>query len=126
MFYHIFYEYLDINLFKYITFRGFYALITAFLLSLVLAPHIINNLKEFQNKKGGYVREDTPDWHQLKKHTPTMGGVLILIVVLITSLLWSRLDNLYFWITLLTFISFGFIGFFDDYVKVKNKKGISS
>ncbi|MCX7760635.1 MAG: phospho-N-acetylmuramoyl-pentapeptide-transferase [Hydrogenothermaceae bacterium] len=126
MFYHIFYEHFDINLFKYITFRGFYALITAFLLSLILAPPIINRLKEFQNKKGGYVREDTPDWHQMKKHTPTMGGVLILIVVFLTSLLWSRLDNLYFWITLLIFLSFGLIGFFDDYIKVKNKKGISS
>lgn len=126
MFYHLFYEYFDINLFKYITFRGFYALITAFFLSLLFGPYVINKLKEFQNKKGGYVREDTPDWHQMKKYTPTMGGVLILIVVFVTFLLWSRLDNLYSWLAVITFISFGLIGFFDDFVKVKNKKGISS
>lgn len=126
MFYHLFYEYLDINLFKYITFRAFYALITAFFLSLVFGPYVINKLKEFQNKKGGYVREDTPDWHKVKKYTPTMGGVLILMVVAITFILWSRLDSLYSWITLFTFLSFGLIGFFDDFIKVKNKKGISS
>lgn len=126
MFYHLFYEYFDINLFKYITFRGFYALITAFLLSLLFGPYVINKLKEFQNKKGGYVREDTPDWHKMKKYTPTMGGVLILIVVSVTFLLWSRLDILYPWLALFTFLSFGLIGFFDDFIKIKNKKGISS
>lgn len=126
MFYHLFYEYLDINLFKYITFRGFYALITAFFISLLFGPHLIEKLKKFQNKKGGYVREDTPDWHQVKKHTPTMGGVLILFVVILTNMIWSRLDNFYIWLTLLTFVSFGLIGFLDDYVKIKNKKGISS
>lgn len=126
MFYHLFYEYLDVNLFKYITFRGFYALITAFFLSLLLGPYVIQRLKEFQNKKGGYVRQDTPDWHQMKRHTPTMGGVLILIVVFFTFVMWSRLDNIYAWLILMTFLSFGMIGFFDDFVKIKNKKGISS
>ncbi|MCX7738095.1 MAG: phospho-N-acetylmuramoyl-pentapeptide-transferase [Hydrogenothermaceae bacterium] len=126
MFYHILYEYFDINLFKYITFRGFYALITAFFLSLLFGPYLIDRLKEFQNKRGGYVREDTPDWHRMKKHTPTMGGVLVLIVVFITFLMWSRLDNLYSWLVLITFLSFGAIGFFDDFVKIRNKKGISS
>ncbi len=126
MFYHIFYEYLDINLFKYITFRGFYALFTAFLISIIIGPYIINRLKVFQNKEGGYVREYTPDWHQMKKHTPTMGGVLIIIVVLLTSLLWCRLDNLYIWLLLFTFLSFGTIGFADDYKKIKDKKGLSS
>lgn len=126
MFYHILYEYFDINLFKYITFRGFYALITAFFLSLLFGPYLIDRLKEFQNKRGGYVREDTPDWHRMKKHTPTMGGVLVIVVVFITFLMWSRLDNLYGWLVLITFLSFGAIGFFDDFVKIRNKKGISS
>lgn len=126
MFYHILYEYFDINLFKYITFRGFYALITAFLLSLLFGPYLIDRLKGFQNKRGGYVREDTPDWHRMKKHTPTMGGVLVIVVVFITFLMWSRLDNLYGWLVLITFLSFGAIGFFDDFVKIRNKKGISS
>lgn len=126
MFYHLLYEYFDVNLFKYITFRGFYALITAFFLSLLFGPYVIDKLKEFQNKKGGYVREDTPDWHQMKKYTPTMGGVLILIIVSVTFLLWGRLDNLYSWLALFTLTSFGLIGFFDDFIKIKNKKGISS
>ncbi|WP_299237995.1 phospho-N-acetylmuramoyl-pentapeptide-transferase [Sulfurihydrogenibium sp.] len=126
MFYHLFYEHFDINLFKYITFRGFYALITAFFISLLIGPYVINKLKIFQNKQGGYVREDTPDWHQMKKHTPTMGGVMILIVVSLTSLLWCRLDNLYVWLLILTFLSFGLIGFIDDYKKIKDKKGLSS
>ncbi len=126
MFYHIFYNYLDINLFKYITFRGFYALLTAFLISIIIGPYIINKLKIFQNKEGGYVREYTPDWHQMKKHTPTMGGVLIIVVVFLTSLLWCRLDNLYIWLLLFTFLSFGAIGFIDDYKKIKDKKGLSS
>ncbi|WP_028950469.1 phospho-N-acetylmuramoyl-pentapeptide-transferase [Sulfurihydrogenibium subterraneum] len=126
MFYHLFYEYLDINIFKYITFRGFYALLTAFFISLVLGPYVIERLKVFQNKQGGYVRQDTPDWHQIKKHTPTMGGVLILLSVLFTSVLWCRLDNIYIWLLMFTFLSFGFIGFLDDYKKVKDKKGLSS
>jgi len=126
MFYHIFYEYLDVNIFKYITFRGFYALLTAFFISLILGPYIIERLKVFQNKQGGYVRQDTPDWHQIKKHTPTMGGVLILLSVLFTSLLWCRLDNVYIWLLMFTFLSFGLIGFLDDYKKIKDKKGLSS
>jgi phospho-N-acetylmuramoyl-pentapeptide-transferase len=126
MFYHLFYEYLDLNIFKYITFRGFYALLTAFFISLILGPYIIDKLKVFQNKQGGYVRQDTPDWHQMKKYTPTMGGVLILLSVLLSSLLWCRLDNLYVWLLIITFMSFGFIGFLDDYKKIKDKKGLSS
>ena len=126
MFYHLFYEYLDVNIFKYITFRGFYALLTAFFISLILGPYVIEKLKVFQNKQGGYVRQDTPDWHQIKKHTPTMGGVLILLSVLFTSILWCRLDNIYIWLLMFTFLSFGLIGFLDDYKKVKDKKGLSS
>lgn len=126
MFYHIFYEYLDLNIFKYITFRGFYALLTAFFISLILGPYIIEKLKVFQNKQGGYVRQDTPDWHQMKKYTPTMGGVLILLSVLLASFLWCRLDNIYVWLLIITFLLFGFIGFLDDYKKIKDKKGLSS
>jgi len=91
-----------------------------------LGPYIIERLKVFQNKQGGYVRQDTPDWHQIKKHTPTMGGVLILLSVLFTSLLWCRLDNVYIWLLMFTFLSFGLIGFLDDYKKIKDKKGLSS
>jgi phospho-N-acetylmuramoyl-pentapeptide-transferase len=126
MLYHIFYQLLDINLFKYITFRAFYALITSFAISLILGPYVIRRLKVFQYKKGGYVREYTPDTHIAKKHTPTMGGVLIVLSVVISSLLWCRLDNFYVWITLFVLISFAFIGGLDDYIKIKTKKGLSS
>ena len=126
MFYHILYQYFDINLFKYVTFRSFSALLTSFFLSLIIAPYIIQKLKHFQSKKGGYVRQYTPQTHQEKKHTPTMGGILIIIVVLLSSLLWCRLDNVYVWIVIFTFLSFGILGAIDDYIKIKNKKGISS
>ncbi len=126
MLYHIFYQLLDINLFKYITFRAFYALITSFLISLILGPYIIRRLKVFQYKKGGYVRQYTPDTHVAKKHTPTMGGILIVLSVVISSLLWCRLDNFYVWITLFVLISFSVIGGLDDYIKIKHKTGLST
>ncbi|WP_457638990.1 phospho-N-acetylmuramoyl-pentapeptide-transferase [Persephonella sp.] len=126
MLYHLLYQFLDINLFKYITFRGFYALITSFLISLVVGPYIISRLKVLQKKEGGYVREYTPDGHQLKKHTPTMGGILIVVAVLVSTLLWCRLDNFYIWIVLFALLSFAVLGGWDDYKKIKTKKGISS
>ncbi|WP_029522163.1 phospho-N-acetylmuramoyl-pentapeptide-transferase [Persephonella sp. KM09-Lau-8] len=126
MLYHIFYQLFDINLFKYITFRGFYALITSFLISLVIGPYIIQKLKVFQKKEGGYVRDYTPEWHELKKYTPTMGGILIIITVLFSSLLWCRLDNFYVWIVIFALLSFALIGGWDDYLKITRKKGISS
>jgi len=126
MLYHLLYQYFDLNLFKYVTFRGFGALITSFFLSYFFAPYLIKFLKKFQNKEGGYVREYTPETHQQKKYTPTMGGILILTSVTLSSLLWCRLDNIYVWLTLFTFISFGLIGFIDDFIKIKNKKGLSS
>ncbi len=126
MLYHLLYQYFDINLFKYITFRGFYALITSFLISLIIGPYIISRLKLFQKKEGGYVRQYTPDGHELKKHTPTMGGILIVLSVLISALLWCRLDNFYVWITVFSMLSFALLGGWDDYKKIKTKKGISS
>ena len=124
MFYHIFYEWFDINIFKYITFRGFYALITSFFISLLLGPYIIEKLKKFQNKEGGYVREYTPESHEVKKYTPTMGGLLIIISVFLSSILWCRLDNLWVLTILITMLSFFFIGALDDYLKVKHKTGL--
>jgi phospho-N-acetylmuramoyl-pentapeptide-transferase len=124
--YHLLYQYFDINIFKYVTFRGFSALLTSFFLSLIIAPYLIQKLKKFQNKEGGYVREYTPQTHEVKKYTPTMGGVLILIVVLLSSILWCKLDNFYFWVVIFTFLSFGILGLIDDYIKIKNKKGLST
>ena len=126
MLYHLLYELFDINLFKYITFRGFYALITSFAISLILGPYIIRRLKVFQYKEGGYIREYTPDTHVAKKHTPTMGGILIILSVIISSLLWCRLDNFYIWLVIFILVSFAFLGGLDDYKKITTKKGIST
>ena len=121
MFYHLLYQFLDINLFKYITFRGFYALVTSFLISLIIGPYIISRLKMFQDKEGGYVREFTPDGHEVKKYIPTMGGILIIISVLISVFLWCRLDNYFVWILIFAMVSYALLGGWDDYKKIKTK-----
>jgi len=126
MLYWLLYEEFHINVFKYITFRSFFAFLTAFFLSLALGPYVIRKLKEFQEKAGGYVREYTPETHSRKKFTPTMGGVLIVFSVIVSSLLWCRLDNFYVLITITTMFIFGLIGFADDYLKLKTKKGLST
>ncbi|WP_457623813.1 phospho-N-acetylmuramoyl-pentapeptide-transferase [Persephonella sp.] len=125
MLYHLLYEIFDINLFKYITFRGFYALITSFAISLILGPYIIRRLKIFQYKEGGYVREYTPDTHIAKKHTPTMGGILIILSVIVSALLWCRLDNFFVWLVIYVLVSFAVLGGLDDYKKITVKKGLS-
>ncbi len=124
MLYHLLYQYFDINLFKYITFRGFLALLTAFFLSLVVYPYIIKKLKAIQRLKGGYKREFL-DNHASKKYTPSMGGVLIGITVFISSILWCRFDNFFIWVVLFVLISFGLLGFVDDWKKLNKKTGIS-
>ncbi len=126
MFYHIFYEWFDINIFKYITFRGFYALITAFVISLIIGPRLILELKKFQKKEGGYIREYTPESHEVKKYTPTMGGLLIIVSVFLSSILWCRLDNLWVLTILITMLSFFFIGALDDYLKIRFKTGLKT
>ena len=126
MFYYFLYEILDINLFKYITFRGFLALLTSFAVVYFIAPPIINFLAKLQNKEGGYRRKYTPDTHEVKKNTPTMGGIIIILSVLITSLLWCNINNIYIITVLFTFLTFGFIGILDDYLKIKYKTGLSS
>ncbi|GAB6065461.1 phospho-N-acetylmuramoyl-pentapeptide-transferase [Aquifex pyrophilus] len=113
------------NVFKYITFRSFTATLIAFFITLLLSPAFIERLKKIQGIFGGYVREYTPETHQSKKYTPTMGGIVILIVLLISSLLLMRWDVRHTWVVLFSLLSFGLIGLWDDYVKLKNKKGIS-
>lgn len=103
------------NVFKYITFRTAYALITSFLLALILGPYIINLLRNLhiQQKTKGY----EPERHKIKEGTPTMGGVLIIISVSISTILWSDLRNPYVWIVIFVFLTTGFLGFYDDYKK---------
>ena len=109
------------NLFRYITFRAGGAFFTALILSFILGQPLINWLKHKQ-KKGQPIREDGPENHIIAKAgTPTMGGVLILGTLLISTLLWARSDNAYVWIVLLVTAGFGLIGFADDYLKVSKQ-----
>jgi len=106
------------NLFRYITFRAGGAFFTALILSFIFGQPLINWLKKKQ-KKGQPIRADGPQSHIIAKAgTPTMGGVLILGTLLVSTVLWARSDNPYVWITLLVTAGFGLIGFADDYLKV--------
>ena len=115
------------NLFRYLTFRAGGAVITALILSFVLGPSLIRWLKKKQGE-GQPIREDGPESHLLtKRGTPTMGGVLILFSLTVSTLLWADLSNLYVWTVLLVTGGFGLIGFADDYLKLtkRNTKGLS-
>ena len=115
------------NLFRYITFRAGGAFFTALIFGFLFGRPLINLLRRRQ-KNGQPIRDDGPESHMLTKTgTPTMGGVLILGALIVSSLLWTRLDNLYIWITLFVTVSFGLIGFVDDYRKVTqmSHEGIS-
>ncbi|MDQ6678462.1 MAG: phospho-N-acetylmuramoyl-pentapeptide-transferase [Acidobacteriota bacterium] len=110
------------RLFRYVTIRTTFASITAFLLCVILGPVLIRKLREFQI--GQYIREEGPKSHQKKAGTPTMGGVLIVISIVIPTLLWADLRYLYVWIAILALLAFAAIGFVDDYAKVKNQKNL--
>lgn len=114
------------NVFRYITFRTFGAAITAVVLALWLGPWFIRFLQAKQ--MGQVVRDDGPQSHLTKSGTPTMGGVLILTCLSISTILWGDITSPGVWIALLTTLAFGFIGFMDDYLKVskKNVKGLSA
>ena len=117
-------NYSFLNVFRYITFRTIYATLTALILSLLLGYWIIPRLARLQI--GQYIREDGPPNHKNKVGTPTMGGSFILISVLISSILWMDLKNMYVWLVLLVTLLFGAIGFLDDYLKLirKSSKGL--
>jgi phospho-N-acetylmuramoyl-pentapeptide-transferase len=114
------------NLFKYITFRAGGACLTALVVSFWFGPKLIRMLKKMQ-RQGQPIRLDGPERHLIeKKGTPTMGGVLILLALLISTLLWADLDNGYVWATLFVTIGYGALGFADDYMKLtkRNTKGV--
>lgn len=129
MLYHLLYPlHVDLpvfNVFKYITFRTIYSVLTALALCFILGPALIRALSRYQI--GQPVRTDGPESHYGKKGTPTMGGVLILFAILVASLLWADLTSHYVWVVITTVVGFGAIGFWDDYLKVirKNPKGLS-
>lgn len=112
------------NVFSYLTFRSILGILTSLLLSLYLGPKLIARLQKMQI--GQVVRGDGPESHFSKKGTPTMGGLLILGAVLLSTLLWANLENKYVWVVLFVLVSFGWIGFVDDYRKVirKDPKGL--
>ncbi|MEE4237527.1 MAG: phospho-N-acetylmuramoyl-pentapeptide-transferase [Anderseniella sp.] len=126
MFYHLFLELADqvsaLNVFRYITFRTGGALMTALLLSFLFGPKLISQMRVKQGK-GQPIREDGPARHLIEKQgTPTMGGLMILASVLVSTLLWADLSNLYVWTVLFVTMGFGAIGFYDDYLKVTRAK----
>jgi phospho-N-acetylmuramoyl-pentapeptide-transferase len=115
------------NLFRYITFRSGAACMTALLVSFILGPPLIRWLKSVQGY-GQPIRLDGPERHLLeKKGTPTMGGLLILFALIISTLLWVDLRNLYVWAVMFVTVSYGALGFWDDYLKVtkRNSRGVS-
>jgi phospho-N-acetylmuramoyl-pentapeptide-transferase len=113
------------NVFRYLTFRSFMALISALVISLVIGPWIIARLRASQHG-GETIREDTPERHRTKKGTPTMGGVIILVSLLVSTLLWANLRNRYIWVIVLATAGFGLIGVWDDAVKLRTRKGVSA
>ena len=129
MLYHLLYPLKTVfggfNVFRYITFRTIFAVLTALLICLVVGSWFIRKLRELQI--GQYIREDGPQSHFNKKGTPTMGGLMIIFALLLTTLLWTDLVNPYIWLLSLVALGFALIGFFDDYLKVikKQNKGLS-
>lgn len=123
MLYHLLYPlsayYSPLNIFRYITFRTGGAIITAFIIVFFFSPYVIGKMKVFSMKQT--IRDDGPGRHLKKEGTPTMGGVLILGAVVITCLLWGNFNNLYMVVCLFAIISFGVLGFVDDFLKVVKK-----
>ncbi|MGB9428980.1 MAG: phospho-N-acetylmuramoyl-pentapeptide-transferase [Gammaproteobacteria bacterium] len=113
------------NVFSYLTFRAILGVLTALLLSFFIGPGMIRRLSLRQI--GQRVRNDGPQSHLAKAGTPTMGGTLILVTIIVTTLLWSDLRNRYVWILIGVTVGFGLIGFADDYKKLvlKNSKGLA-
>ena len=114
------------NLFRYLTFRTGAAIMTSLIISFVIGPHVIRWLKYTQSE-GQPIRDDGPESHLItKKGTPTMGGLMMLFSVFVSTLLWADVTNDYVWIVLCVTMGYGLIGFTDDYLKVsqKNTKGL--
>ncbi len=127
MLYHLFYEQLfqyfsPFRVFGYITFRTAFASMTALGLGLILGPWLIRKLRDFQI--GQFIREDGPVSHHDKAGTPTMGGLLITVSIVLPTLLWANLTNIYIWIALFGLVGFGGIGFLDDYTKIRRGQNL--
>ena len=130
MLYYLFYEILRhvhssmawLRVFEYVIFRAAVATLTAMLISLVFGPYLIRKLRELQI--GQYIREEGPKSHQKKQGTPTMGGILILSSVVISTVCWMDLSSINVWLAVFSVLAFGAIGFADDYLKVAKKNNL--
>src|SRR5438128_1270800 len=110
------------RVFRYITFRTAFASLTALFLCIALGPWLIGKLRQFQI--GQFIREEGPKSHQKKAGTPTMGGVLIIISIVVPTLLWADLSYAYVWIAIAAVLGYGWIGFLDDYAKVTRRRNL--
>jgi phospho-N-acetylmuramoyl-pentapeptide-transferase len=108
------------NVFRYITFRSAWAALTALVISFIFGPWLIERMRRI--KLGQYIREEGPKSHQQKAGTPTMGGILINVAIIIPTILWADILNPYIWIILFVTFAYGVIGFVDDYRKLIRKK----
>src|SRR5215210_7391569 len=135
MIYYIFYELIfghfkdrewylvkGLNVFQYVTFRTAWAAITALLMSLLFGRQVIGRLKSWNI--GQQIREEGPQAHIAKRDTPTMGGLLVIASVVISTLLWARLSSFYVWIIVFSTLAFGAVGFADDYLKLVRRRSL--
>jgi phospho-N-acetylmuramoyl-pentapeptide-transferase len=134
MIYYIFYELIfghsnqnwwlikALNVFQYVTFRTAYASVTALLISLLSGRKLVNALKRWNI--GQQIREEGPQAHISKRDTPTMGGLLIIASVVISTLLWAKLSSVYVWIIIFATLAFGAVGFADDYLKLVKRRSL--
>jgi phospho-N-acetylmuramoyl-pentapeptide-transferase len=127
MLYYLLYEHLfryvsPLRVFRYVTFRTAFASLTALFLCVALGPWLIGKLRQFQI--GQFIREEGPRSHQKKAGTPTMGGILIIISIVIPTLLWADLRYPYVWVALAALLGYGWIGFLDDYAKVTRHRNL--
>src|SRR5713226_4369907 len=135
MIYYIFYELIygrfkeqdwylvkALNVFQYVTFRTAYASVTAMLIALLSGRTVINALKRWNI--GQQIREEGPQAHIAKRDTPTMGGLLLIASVVISTLLWARLSSFYVWVVIVATLAFGGVGFADDYRKLVKRRSL--
>ncbi len=134
MIYYIFYELIfnhssqdwwlvkALNVFQYVTFRTAYASVTALLISLLSGGKVIKWLKRWNI--GQQIREEGPQGHMAKQNTPTMGGLLLIASVVISTLLWAKLSSFYVWVVIAATLAFGGVGFADDYLKLVKRRSL--
>ena len=110
------------RIFRYLTFRTAFASLTALFTALIVGPLVIGRLRDFQIRQ--YIREEGPKAHQKKAGTPTMGGLLIVIAIIVPTLLWADLSNRFVWLAVFSTVAFAAIGFTDDYTKVAHRRNL--